>query len=81
MTGWTLDDIDWTSFRADSVDPDLLAVAKAAALVEHNGSEYAVYLNNIFSGDDAIRPAIDSWAIEEVRHGQALARWASLADP
>lgn len=81
MAGWTLDDIDWTRFRADLVDPDLLAVAKAAALVEHNGADYAIYLNNIFYGDDAIQPAIDSWAIEEIRHGQALARWASMADP
>jgi rubrerythrin len=81
MAGWTLDDIDWTRFRADLVDPDLLAVAKAAALVEHNGADYAVYLHNVFADDETIRPAIDAWAIEEVRHGKALARWARLADP
>lgn len=81
MANWTLDDIDWTAFRPDKVDPDLLRVAKAAALVEHNGADYAVYLNNVFAGDDSIRPDIDAWALEEVQHGAALARWATLADP
>jgi hypothetical protein len=81
MAHWTLDDIDWTAFRPDKVDPDLLRVAKAAALVEHNGADYAVYLNNVFAGDDTIRPTIDAWALEEVQHGAALARWAKLADP
>jgi rubrerythrin len=81
MAHWTLDDIDWTAFRRDQVDPDLLRVAKAAALVEHNGADYAVYLNNVFSDDAEIRPAIDAWALEEVQHGAALARWAQMADP
>ena len=78
MRHWTLDDIDWTAFRPDLVDPELLRVAKAAALVEHNGSDYAIYLNNVFAGDREIGPAIDSWALEEVQHGKALARWATL---
>jgi len=81
MAGWTLEDIAWTEFRADRVDPDLLAVAKAAAMVEHNGADYAVYLNNVFADDPAIKPAIDAWALEEVQHGKALARWARMADP
>ncbi len=81
MAGWTLDDIDWAAFRADRVDPDLLAVAKAAAMVEHNGADYAIYLNNVFAGDETIRPAVDAWAVEEIQHGKALAKWAMLADP
>ncbi|MBI3506140.1 MAG: ferritin-like domain-containing protein [Proteobacteria bacterium] len=81
MAHWTLDDIDWNAFRPDRVDPELVRVAKAAALVEHNGADYAIYLNNVFSGDAAFRPAIDGWAKEEVQHGKALARWAKLADP
>jgi rubrerythrin len=81
MAHWTLDDIDWTAFRRARVDPELLRVAKAAALVEHNGADYAVYLNNVFADDAAIRPQIDAWALEEVQHGAALARWAMLADP
>ena len=43
MAHWTLDDIDWTAFRPDRVDPELLRVAKATALVEHNGADYAIY--------------------------------------
>ncbi|MBL8834166.1 MAG: ferritin-like domain-containing protein [Rhodospirillales bacterium] len=81
MHHWTLDDIDWKAFRPDRVDPEILRVAKAAALVEHNGADYAIYLNNVFAGDETIRPAIDAWALEEVQHGKALARWATLADP
>jgi hypothetical protein len=81
MARWTLDDIDWCSFRPDRVDPELLRVAKAAALVERNGADYAVYLHNVFAGDSAFGPAIDAWAREEVQHGEALARWARLADP
>jgi rubrerythrin len=78
---WTLDDIDWNAFRPDRANPELVRVAKAAALVEHNGADYAVYLNNVFAGDAAFGPAIDVWAKEEVQHGKALARWAKLADP
>ncbi len=81
MAHWTLDDIDWSAFRPDKVDPELVRVAKAAALVEHNGADYAVYLNNVFAGDGEFGPAIDVWAKEEVQHGAALARWATLADP
>ena len=81
MAHGTLDDIDWTAFDRARVDQELLRVAKAAALVEHNGADYAVYLNNVFAGDEAIRPAIDAWALEEVQHGAALARWATMVDP
>ena len=81
MKGWTLDDIPWRRFEAGKVDADLLAVARAAAIVEHNGADYGVYLRNVFAGDDAFVNAADVWAREEVRHGEALARWAAMADP
>jgi hypothetical protein len=81
MAHWTLDDIDWSAFDASKVCPDLLQVAKAAALVERNGSDYAVYLRNVFAGDAAFCAAVEAWAREEVLHGEALARWARLADP
>ena len=38
---WTLDDIPWAQFDAAQVDPDILKVVKAAAMVEHNGGDYA----------------------------------------
>ncbi len=81
MAHWTLDDIDWSAFDASRVSPALLEVAKAAALVERNGLDYATYLRNVFAGDDAFCAAADGWAREEVLHGEALARWARLADP
>ena len=81
MAHWTLDDIDWSAFDASKVAPDLLQVAKAAALVERNGLDYAAYLRNVFAGDPAFCAAAGEWAREEVLHGEALGRWARLADP
>lgn len=81
MKHWTLDDIDWARFDATKVAPEMLRIIKAAALVEHNGRDYAVYLCNVFEGDAAFQTAARIWAEEEVQHGKALARWATLADP
>lgn len=78
---WTLDDIDWSRFDAQKVDPNLLRVAKAASLVEHNGGAYTEYLCRVFKNDDDFKNAARQWGIEEIRHGQALARWAEMADP
>jgi hypothetical protein len=78
---WTLDDIAWDRFDPSLVDPDILKVAKAAALVEYNAHDYAAYLCNVFSDDPAFQDASRRWAEEEVQHGRALGRWAELADP
>lgn len=77
---WTLDDIPWQAFDASKVDADLLAVVKAAALVEANAADYVQYLHNVFPDDPAFRAAADQWGEEERQHGAALARWAELAD-
>jgi len=81
MKHWTLDDIAWDRFDRHKVDPDLLRIIKAASLVEHNGGDYAIYLENVFRGDAEFQQAARDWAQEEVQHGQALQRWAELADP
>jgi rubrerythrin len=81
MKAWTLDDIDWSRFDAVKVDPELLRIVKAAAMVEHNGNDYATYLCNVFHDDPAFQGTAKHWAREEVQHGEALARWAELADP
>jgi rubrerythrin len=81
MKHWTLDDIAWDRFEPDRVDPEILRIIKAASMVEQNGADYAVYLNNVFAGDREFQAAADEWALEEVQHGQALKRWAQLADP
>ena len=82
MTGghWSLDDIPWERFDASKVDPELVKIVKAASMVEYNGGDYATYLCNVFVDDAEFQAAAKSWAVEEVQHGQALARWAKLAD-
>ena len=78
---WTLDDIAWDRFDSAKVNPDMLKVAKAAALVEYNARDYGDYLSNVFQDDAVFRVASETWVEEEIQHGLALGRWASLADP
>ncbi|MCU0838616.1 MAG: ferritin-like domain-containing protein [Rhodospirillales bacterium] len=81
MGTWTLDDIPWTCFRRECVEPDLLSVIKAAALVERNADDYVRYLCDVFAGDADFCRAAVRWGEEETQHGEALGRWARLADP
>ncbi|HCX67901.1 ferritin-like domain-containing protein [Parvibaculum sp.] len=82
MSGhWTLEDIRWQDFDASKVDPDILRAVKAAAMVEFNAPDYVTYLCNVFSDRPEVKETIHKWGEEEVQHGQALARWAELADP
>lgn len=81
MAHWTLDQIPWDRFDQGKVDPELVKLVKAAALVEFNGGDYATYLSNVFHDDDGFRAVAAGWAKEEIQHGAALAHWAALADP
>lgn len=81
MGSWTLDDIAWDRFDRSALDAELVAIVKAAALVEHNGAAYAHHLCRIFDDDREFRQAARRWGEEEVRHGRALGHWAELADP
>jgi hypothetical protein len=56
-------------------------VVKAASLVEHNGRAYAHHLCLVFADDSEFQQTARRWGEEEVTHGRALARWATLADP
>jgi hypothetical protein len=79
--GWTLDDVHWSMFEPNKVDPVLLAAVKAAALVEYNAPDYVAYLKRIFAGAGAeTLDAIERWGCEEGQHGRALSRWAEIAD-
>lgn len=78
---WTLADIPWRQFDATKVDPEVLKVVKAAAMVEHNGRDYSAYLCSVFHDDPEFQDVARGWAEEEVQHGKALAAWACLADP
>ncbi|MGY9105932.1 MAG: hypothetical protein ACKVG0_05265, partial [Alphaproteobacteria bacterium] len=65
--GWTLDDIDWSSFEASKIGPDILSAVKAASLVEFNAPDYVTYLKRIYSETrpDAIAD-IERWGREEI---------------
>lgn len=78
--GWTLEDIAWDRFDPARVDPDILAVVKAAAMVERNAADYTRYLRAIFQDDPQFQAETDRWQIEEEQHGDALGAWAELAD-
>ena len=81
MSHWTLDDIPWHQFDASKVKPEHVSLMKAAAMVEHNGLDYARYLLEVFTDDAGFREDAERWGLEEVQHGQALRKWAELADP
>jgi hypothetical protein len=81
MGAWTLDDIPWHRFDAGRLDPAIVAIVKAASLVEYNGAAYAHHLCRVFADDPAFQERARKWGEEEVQHGAALARWAVLADP
>lgn len=81
MKHWRIDQLPWGSFDASKLDPAIIPLIKAAAMVERNGTDYAIYLNRVFADDPDFRAAADHWAVEEVQHGDALGQWAMRADP
>lgn len=81
MKHWRIDDVAWDRFDPGKLDPEIIKLVKAAAMVERNGTDYAAYLNNVFRDDPDFQQAADNWAVEEVQHGEALGKWSMLADP
>jgi len=81
MKHWRVEQLPWDSFDPAKVDPETVPLVKAAAMVERNGGDYALYLCNVFHDDPDFRRAAENWAEEEIQHGDALGKWASLADP
>lgn len=78
---WGLDDIGWDKFDPSKIDPDMVMAIKTASLVEANSEDYVAYLLNVFHAETWLHDAIRKWGQEERLHGQALAAWASKADP
>ncbi len=74
-------DINWEKFDRSKVDPAIVPLIKAAALVEYNGGQYADHLVTVFADDPDFCAASRDWGIEEIQHGQSLGKWASLYDP
>ena len=81
MGGWALDDIPWAGFDRSQLDPEIVSIVKAAALVEYNGSAYAHHLCRVFHDDVEFQANARRWGAEEIQHGRALGHWAELADP
>ena len=81
MKHWHIEQVAWDRFDPSKIDPGIIPLVKAAAMVEKNGVDYAKYLNGVFIDDPDFRQAADNWAVEEVQHGDALGKWAMLADP
>ncbi len=81
MKHWRIEQVAWDRFDPSKVDPDLVPLVKAAAMVERNGDDYALYLKSVFRDDPDFQRAAENWAVEEVQHGDALGKWATLADP
>ncbi len=81
MARWALEDIAWNSFDPAKIDPDILRIVKAAALVEYNGATYAGHLCRVFGDDPEFQESARRWGEEEIQHGCALGRWAELAEP
>lgn len=81
MKHWTIEQVAWDRFDPSKVEPEVIPLVKAAAMVERNGDDYALYLKSVFKDDPDFQHAADNWAVEEVQHGDALGKWASLADP
>jgi rubrerythrin len=81
MGRWTLDDIPWDLFDRNKLDPEIVRIVKSASLVEYNGAAYAHHLCRIFHDDPDFQQDARRWGEDEIRHGEALARWAVMADP
>jgi hypothetical protein len=81
MKHWRIEQVAWDRFDPSKLDPEAIPLVKAAAMVERNGDDYALYLKSVFHDDPDFALAAENWAVEEVQHGDALGRWAMLADP
>ena len=81
MKHWHIDEIAWDHFDPSKVDPAIVPLIKAAAMVERNAADYVTYLTRVFAEDPDFIAAVEHWGVEETQHGDALGRWGMLADP
>jgi len=81
MKHWHIDEIAWDRFDPSKVDPEIVPLIKAAAMVERNAADYVTYLTRVFADDPDFCAAVQHWGVEETQHGDALGRWGMLADP
>jgi hypothetical protein len=81
MKHWHIDELGWDRFDPSKVDPEIVPLIKAAAMVERNAADYVTYLTRVFAEDPDFIAAVEHWGVEETQHGDALGRWGMLADP
>ena len=81
MKHWHIDELGWDRFDPSKVDPEIVPLIKAAAMVERNAADYVTYLTRVFADDPDFIAAVENWGVEETQHGDALGRWGMLADP
>lgn len=81
MKHWHIDEVGWDRFDPSKVDPAIVPLVKAAAMVERNAADYVTYLTRVFHDDPDFQAAAEHWGVEETQHGDALGRWGMLADP
>ncbi|MBB5690805.1 ferritin-like domain-containing protein [Roseomonas alkaliterrae] len=81
MKHWHIDEVAWHRFDPSRLDPEVVPLVKAAAMVERNAADYVTYLTRVFHDDPDFRAAAEHWGVEETQHGDALGRWGELADP
>lgn len=81
MEHWQIEQVAWNRFDPTRLDAGIVPLVKAAAMLEKNGVGHADALSRRFRDDPEIRRIAADWAVEEARHGDALGRWAMLADP
>ena len=56
MKHWRVEQVAWDRFDPSSVDPAIVPLVKAAAMVERNGADYAIYLKGVFRDDPDFQP-------------------------
>jgi len=78
---WEFEDINWSLFDPQKMDPETVRIIKAGSVIEHNGSDYGLYLKGVFEGDALLLKEIETWSQDEIKHGKVLAQWVKLADP
>ncbi|MEO3472409.1 ferritin-like domain-containing protein [Roseomonas sp. CAU 1739] len=81
MKHWHIDEVGWDQFDPSKVDPQIVPLVKAAAMVERNAADYVTYLTRVFIDDPDFQAAAEHWGVEETQHGDALGRWGEIADP
>jgi len=60
MKHWRIEQVAWDRFDPAKFDPEVVPLVKAAAMVERNGDDYALYLKRVFADDPDFQRASDA---------------------